>query len=158
MWKIAFSSRNSQIKLCPIKTDLAEVSVTRGPLGINILCSRIKRGPIGHRTNNGVSTAEPWQLKMWPTKHQGLCVSKRVKRLLVYGRLPFACLCKEVCKLMEVVCVCVSAGCQVEHVHPFARSVWFKGNVYDPNPGILLSVPLFLQPGIPSINTSHSKM
>lgn len=51
--------------------------------------------------------------------------------------------------------VCV----QVERFHPSPGSVWCRRNIYCQNPGLLLSVPLLLQPAVPgsNIKTTQNK-
>lgn len=51
--------------------------------------------------------------------------------------------------------VCV----QVERFHPSPGSVWCRRSIYCQNPGLLLSVPLLLQPAVPgsNIKTTQNK-
>lgn len=148
------------MKLSPIKTDLAEVSVTRDLLGIKTVFSQLcknKACPSLNSTDTKqtmvlvLQNHDSWKCDQ-PSIKAGL--HQCVKYWPVY--LPG-------CLLHNYVKKCVKLcfgwlGFQVEHVHPSPGSVWFRRSIDLQNPGLLLSIPLLLQPAVPGRTFKQPKM
>lgn len=110
-----------------IKSDRAEVPLTRGLLRVNILsCAQIKHAPVCPPTpltlsshGDRVGHAESWQLKMWPIKHQGTWLHQPVKStycpgfsIVILKHQGYAKVCSRCCvRICVHECVCSGGAC-----------------------------------------------
>lgn len=134
------------LTLCPIKTDLAEVLVIKGLLGINILsCARIKLVLVW---------TPPTPSKQWFLYCRIMTAENVVNQASRLG-----CSSVRGANNPLVASLCgkshLSFCVQVEHVHPSPGSVWCWGSVSCQDPGLLLSMALLLKPVLQGVDTGE---